>query len=331
MDEDVSAQYESAARKALHAFGVAPSSLRLHSLAENITFQVTDARDGGVYSLRLHRPGYRSLRELESERIWTAALADAGVSVPKGRRTGAGEFFVLIDAGNGLESRYAGLAEWVPGQPMSQWIEAQAASATQQSMMQILGRMLARLHTISSRWRAPPGFQRPHLDREGLLGPNPHWGPFWDHPILSAADRALILSARTRLLQRLGDLGKSADIYGMVHADLHSDNIIADGSSLAIIDFDDAAYGWYHYDIAATLEDYDTLPNFPELRNLLLAAYRNERNFGAVDEQLVDSFLLVRELAHLGWYGQRPEVQARSATRVPALRQRILERCENLA
>jgi Ser/Thr protein kinase RdoA (MazF antagonist) len=137
-------------------------------------------------------------------------------------------------------------------------MKAHPTAAAQQSMMHILGGMLARLHTISSQWRAPAGFQRPHLDRDGLLGPHPHWGRFWDHPVLSAADRALILSARARLLDRLGDLDESADIYGVVHADLHGDNIITQGSSLAIIDFDDAAYGWYHYDIATTLESYVT-------------------------------------------------------------------------
>lgn len=327
MDEDVAAKYERAASKALDAFGVTPSSLRLHALAENVTFQVTDASDGGLYALRLHRPGYHTLSELESEKVWTTMLANAGVSVPTARSTSAGEFLVLIDAGNGLESRYAGLAEWVPGQPLSQWMKAQPTAATQQSMMQILGRMLARLHTISSQWRAPAGFQRPHLDREALLGPRPHWGPFWDHPVLSAAERELVLAARTKLLHRLADLDKSAETYGMVHADLHSDNVIADGSSLAIIDFDDAAYGWYHYDIAATLEDYDFLPNFPELRSMLLSAYRSERDFGPDDEQLLDSFILVRELAHLGWYGQRPEVHAKH---LASLHPRILERCEKL-
>lgn len=331
MDEDVSVRYERAARRALHAFGVTPSSLRLHTLEENITFQVTDACDGGIYALRLHRPGYRNLPELESERVWTTALADAGIAVPKGRSTSTGEFFVLTGAEAGFESRYAGLAEWIPGQPMSWWMKDQPTAATQQSMMQVLGRMLARLHTISSQWRAPRGFQRPHLDREGLLGPYPHWGPFWDHPVLSAADRALVLSARSRLLHRLGDLDKSADIYGMVHSDLHSDNIIAEGSSLAIIDFDDAAYGWYHYDIATTLESYVALPNFIELRAMLLCAYRNERNLDESDEQLVDLFILVRELAHLGWYGQRPEVQATSAKHFAALHRRIVERCEKLA
>jgi hypothetical protein len=63
---------------------------------------------------------------------------------------------------------------------------------------------------------------------------------------------------------------------------------------------------------------------------MLLSSYRNERKLGESDEQLIDLFVLARELAHFGWYGQRPEARARSAEHFVALHRRILERCRQL-
>ncbi|HLY78646.1 MAG TPA: hypothetical protein VKQ70_04690, partial [Caulobacteraceae bacterium] len=68
-----------AASQALKAFPIEPTGLELVALSENVTFRVTDRRDGAAYVLRLHRPGYHTLGELNSERIWTRALADAGI------------------------------------------------------------------------------------------------------------------------------------------------------------------------------------------------------------------------------------------------------------
>ena len=54
-----------AAGLALEAFGLQPRSLDLVSISENVSFRVRTASDDLV--LRLHRPGYNSLAELESE------------------------------------------------------------------------------------------------------------------------------------------------------------------------------------------------------------------------------------------------------------------------
>ncbi len=80
--ETVDRTFTPAARAALNFFPIDAGDLTLVSLAENVTFKVTDRRDGGAYVLRLHRPGYHTLDELVSERAWIRALSDAGVEVP---------------------------------------------------------------------------------------------------------------------------------------------------------------------------------------------------------------------------------------------------------
>ena len=68
-----------AVAEALRSFPVQPGELRAVSLSENVTYRVRDARDGRLYVLRLHRPWYHTLEELESERVWIRAL-DASTS-----------------------------------------------------------------------------------------------------------------------------------------------------------------------------------------------------------------------------------------------------------
>ena len=74
--------YTPAALEALDAFPIESTGLELVSVSENVTFRVHDANDGAAYVLRLHRPGYHSLDELISERVWIRALGDAGIAVP---------------------------------------------------------------------------------------------------------------------------------------------------------------------------------------------------------------------------------------------------------
>ncbi|MBP6770913.1 MAG: hypothetical protein KA171_24260, partial [Reyranella sp.] len=65
-DETVDRTFTPAARAALAAFPIDRRDLTLVSLSENVTFRVTDGRDGRPYVFRLHRPGYHALEELVS-------------------------------------------------------------------------------------------------------------------------------------------------------------------------------------------------------------------------------------------------------------------------
>src|SRR5216684_8845971 len=101
-----------AACQALAAFGVQPDALELAARSENITFRVEAA--GGPFALRLHRPGYNSLPELISERVWTRALTDAGFAVPVGVKAPDGADYVAVSLADG-EVRQAGLTRWTAG------------------------------------------------------------------------------------------------------------------------------------------------------------------------------------------------------------------------
>src|SRR5580692_10014141 len=104
-----------AAVEALKAFPLEPERIELVALSENVTFRVTDRQDGAAYVLRLHRPGYHTPQALESERVWTRALAEAGVAVPIALTTRAGADYVSVEVEALGQQRQAGITHWIEG------------------------------------------------------------------------------------------------------------------------------------------------------------------------------------------------------------------------
>jgi Ser/Thr protein kinase RdoA (MazF antagonist) len=170
-----------------------------------------------------------------------------------------------------------------------------------------MGRLAATIHNQSERWTPPLGFVRPRLDLDGLLGEGPRWGRFWEHRALEAGERALLLAARQRLRGLLAAYGTPPGRFGLIHADLHPDNIVIDGDSLGLIDFDDCAFGWHLYDLASALIEYSDAEDFALLHTALLDGYREHRALSSDCERLLPVFLLLRGMALVGWFHQRPE------------------------
>ena len=328
MPPSLSLRYAPAARAALARFGVEPATLELHQVSENVTFRVADAQ-GKEYVLRLHRPGYRTLAELNSERAWTDSLLEAGFAVPRRHLTPGGSAYVPMDIDAG-ERRFAGLLEWIPGEPLAVLLRRQLGGQEQDDIAAALGELLARLHTHSSGWAPPAGFQRPHYDVHGLLGDTPHWGRFWEHPDLSEDERRTLSAVRLHLRDLLTRLPRGPDLYGMVHSDLHAENLLIESGTLSAIDFDDAAFGWYYYDIAAALKSFADEAGFEDRRDTLLRAYRGARPLAAHDDELVRGFELIRDLALIGWYADRPEVQSIELAHFARFKDRALRESESL-
>jgi Ser/Thr protein kinase RdoA (MazF antagonist) len=300
--------YAPAARQALEGFGVPPSELRFVNLSENVTFRAVDARDGSKLVLRLHRPWYHDITALRSEHLWTRALIQAGVAAPEPLLTPAGESFVQVDIPETGERRWAGLARWVEGELLSDVVARETDSAAIAGHFARLGAIIAAMHNQAAGWIPPPGFRRHALDADGLMGLKPRWGPFWDHPMLTPPERDLLLATRETLHAALTRYGRPARCFSLIHADLHPYNVLVDGPRAAVIDFDDAGFGWHQYDLAVALMSHQDHPGFAALRDACVAGYRGVRAIADADLALLDMFLLIRGLAILGWFHQRPEL-----------------------
>ena len=294
------------AERALDEWDIPAAQLELISISENTVFRV-DTDSGKPYVLRIHRPGYHTLTELNSEQQWTAALKGAGIGVPLPRLTCDGRGYATIPVPGSTETRHVGIVEWFEGVTLSS-IMAQAPDMPTLALhFDQLGRIAARIHNQAVSWQVPEDFQRHAFDADGFMGDAPFWGPFWVLPELKAAERDHILNARRVIHRALWDYGKGEGIYSLIHADLHPHNLLVNGDRLHVIDFDDSGFGWHQYEIAVALDAYRKPPHFEVARDALIAGYRSERNLSDEAIELLPMFLLIRSLALLGWLHERPE------------------------
>lgn len=291
-----------AAHEALAAFGITPGHVRLAWHAENLTFDVSDAKNGARYALRLHRPGHNSLEELESEFVWVQALRDSGIPTPYRRVDPHGMPYVETTAG---ERRHASLTEWVNGTLLSQVIAEETDLQTQRAHVGALGTLMAMMHNQAAGWRPPPGFTRRSLDMEALIG-EASLAALDHHPGLTPDEHALFRSAQLRVREELSAYAADSPDFSMIHADLHLGNIITDGSALFVIDFDDAAWGYHLYEIACGLFPF-AHEQYEACESALLERYASLRPLpGAI--AFLPAFRVLRGLMLVGWFGQRPKL-----------------------
>ena len=293
-----------AAGRALADWDVEVLRVEQISHSENVVFRVED-RAHRAYVLRLHRPGYHTLGELESEQTWASALLAAGIDVPVPKLTRCGRGYTQV-AFDGA-TRNAGMLEWVDGEPMGTLIDAGADGALVTARFAQIGELMAVLHEQAIGWCVPGGFERHAFDADGLMGESPFWGRFWESSALNRAQQYQLEAIRGRVYRVLCDYGKRHDTYSLIHADLHPDNIVVDGARLHVIDFDDAGFGWHQYDIAVALFEYRYRDDFPAILQALVEGYRRVRLLSERALEYVPLFLLVRMLAVIGWIEGRPE------------------------
>ena len=298
--------YTPVARRVLEEWGLAPAEVEFVHVMENVTFRAE--RDGQKYALRFHRPGYNTLEEMASERLWLRALAAAGLNVPHGVPTPDGREFVAVGVDG--EERLVGLARWVEGKPLDRMLAGTDDVERIEGHFEAIGRLAAGLHDASSAWAPPPEFTRRAWDADGLVGESPLWGRFWEVPDFSAQECRVLARARALIRERLLEYGTGRSTYGIIHADLHPGNVLVDGEHTRLIDFDDAGFGWHVHELAVALFNNQTSPHFGAMQRGLVRGYRSRRELADEDLALLPIFLLMRNLMVIGWVEQRPELGA---------------------
>ena len=139
------------------------------------------------------------------------------------------------------------------------------------------------------------------------MGDDPFWGPFWNLPQMHRKQREVIERARRTITEELSRLGHSNETFSLIHADLHPHNLVVGEHGLHVIDFDDAGFGWHHYELAVALYRYQEDDRFGDIRATLGDGYREVRPLPDSVVGMLPIFFLVRSLVHLGWRAQRPE------------------------
>ena len=298
---------------------LAGASRALVNHSENHTYRF-DGPGEARHALRLHRPGYQTRAAIVSELSWLEALSGTDIPVPRPIAGADGEGLQEV-----APNRFAVLFQFEAGREP-------AIADDQTALFRTLGRFAATAHRQVTTWTVPDNFERPRWDAAGLLDPASVWGDWRKAPHVEGDVRDVLQALDARLRSVLAEYGDAADRFGLIHADMRLANLLVDGERTVLLDFDDSGFGWFLYDLAASLSFHETSPQVPALIRSWFAGYLEVRPLSAADIGMVDTMILLRRMALLAWIGSHGETAlAKShadnfAVDTARLAQRYLER-----
>jgi Ser/Thr protein kinase RdoA (MazF antagonist) len=307
---DVLTRVTGCARDALAAYGGHPAaSVELLNVSENATFLVTDP-DAGPSVLRVHRLGYHTEPEIASELAWMDALrAEAGVRTPRVLPAADGRRVVTVPERGGPEiggrARHCVRFEFLPGTEPGAAGEEPTLTAAHFAE---LGEITARMHRHARDWARPAWFTRFDWDYASAFGPRARWGRWQDGIGVGPSEHAILSRLDGVLRDRLRAFGSGPERYGLVHADTRLANLLVHDGSVSVIDFDDAGFGWYLYDLGTSVSFFEHEPQVPGLVDAWLRGYRRAGELSAADEAEIWTFIMFRRLLLVAWIGSHGAV-----------------------
>jgi Ser/Thr protein kinase RdoA (MazF antagonist) len=289
------------ATRALTSYDLKYASLEFIAHGENTTFRVTGP-DGARYLLRVHRPNRHgravdSRQAVQSELEWLAALrTDTTLAVPEPVRSITGELTTTETTDDIDEPRVCSLLRWMDGRNHSR--------SARPIHLRRIGAVLAQLHNHADHWHVPDRFVRIRWDHAAYFGNTMVYGN------VDAADVWTLLPLELRdVCARVADdvgavmltLGDGANVFGLVHADAHLDNVLFSGQQACLIDFDDCGFGYRIYDAAVALWELRHRSDYEEFQMAFVYGYTQHRPLPNEQLEHLDLFIAAREVAFALW------------------------------
>jgi len=297
--------YEIAAT-ALERWGGAPSSLEHIATSGNSVYRYRT--DEGPRILRLTDPEHRTVRQNAAEMEFLLHLRDAGVRACAPVPSSDG---LLVEV---VESCSASVLTWAPGEQIGpdspHWNEPFFGE---------WGRSLARIHEASRSYRGP---RRWDWNEEGLIADAEQLIPEEDS--VSRAEFRLVV-------ERLEELPKTEETYGMIHADFGLRNFHYDPhGGIVSFDFGNCCDHWFVSDIAISLSTLRQFPERDRYRRWIVEGYREILPIDHLVREHLSWFLRLRivyvYLSRLKKFGPRPSREEEAI--LVDLRARVAERFE---
>jgi Ser/Thr protein kinase RdoA (MazF antagonist) len=255
------AQGRKAALSALQEYDLAWTQIRFIQLSDTITFKIeTESKD--CYLLRIHVNGMTK-EEIQSEIMWLNALSKCdGITVPKplAARDGIYVLEIMTEQDFGL---CVTLMHWLEGEhPGSKLTDRQVMNA---------GAMMARLHEASASFVPDHDFKRPAWEADSFKNGMAKLELYYERFLSEKAWKSYIKAAE-KIGTQLAAMKSNSHNYGLIHADLHTGNLVFKGDEPFPIDFGRCGYGYHLYDIAGAIIG---LP--PHKRKIFLQGYESVR------------------------------------------------------
>lgn len=283
---------------ALEAFGIDEERLVLFRQAGNTLFRVyarpspmpeTPATlfEEGQYLLRVHQPGYQEPDAIELELAWLSAMRrESGLPVPEPVPAVDGRLMVPVSVRGVPGARNCSLLRWVRGRVL--------ANRFRPAHLEAQGRLMARLHEFSARWRPPAGLGKRRLDWDGLfrndVGSGLPNADAWS--LLLPAHREAFAVVAERVADVMSLWGEGSDVWGLIHGDLVVDaNLLFWRGEPRAIDFDDSGFGYWAFDLAVALDPCRDDQSFSRYREALLRGYTEVRTLPERQSEQLELFL----------------------------------------
>jgi Ser/Thr protein kinase RdoA (MazF antagonist) len=288
-------------------YGLRDPDCDLLQYENNAVFAITCA--GDRFALRLSPPG-SPLAATLSEMMWLAAIRrDTGLRVPSPVATTDGALVATTAPTGAAPVRLATLMRWVPGVRPTRDTAVELAPA--------LGAVAATLHEHGASFQAPHGFVREDGGLPRLRADARAIARAADNGRVAPSIAAFVERAVARVEPAVDRMGTLPDVWGLVHGDLHADNLVVDGNAVGVIDFDDAGWGHFLYDVATVL---DAMRRRVLIADVEYQAFRAAflRAYGAVrplppslDDDLA-TFRAIREIATLAFIASTDNAEVAS-------------------
>lgn len=258
------------AEAALPRFGLGGAELVPYGHGENTVFRAEVS--GRRFAVRIHGPNYHTANEIRSELAWLAALVDTGIPGPEPLFADDGGHTVELGGEEVYAPRQVSVLRWLPGR----LIGRRRAPLTYRK----LGHLMADLHEHAAAWERPGWFERPTWDQDALFGEAVDYGggsaaTAWAH--VQPSMEPVWREAESRAAAAIEALGRGAEVFGLIHADLHTHNVMQHQGSLLPFDFDDCGLGWLLYDLSVPLDTFRFTPKWAPMRDAFLEGYAEVR------------------------------------------------------
>lgn len=289
--------FKEVGQKALMSYeGGDTCGMELLHLSENITYTVTSQEDGNIWwVMRISRPGYHTLEELQAEICWLKQLVkdtDLIIAKPVSNTSGGEITMVMING----QPYYCIVYQYLSGIAPDPLSGKQSLSDFEQ-----VGRITAILHCQTIRWEEGRALCRPVWDYEALLGRQALLGDWRLCRELEEDGYGIICRTCQVIEKRLAAYGRCRDSFGLIHSDLRSANLLVENGQMKIIDFDDCGYGWYLYDLAAAISFVEDHPMAMQWIEAWIQGYERVRPMKERDYREIETFVMTRRIQLLAW------------------------------
>ncbi|RXZ77494.1 aminoglycoside phosphotransferase [Paenibacillaceae bacterium] len=263
---------------AIQRYDLEWEQIQFIQLSDAITYKIkTSTADN--YLLRIHSDRL-SREEICSELLLLKALNESKeLNVPEGMASFDGIYVLEIETEIGYRRPYVTMMRWVEGE--------HAIGEFTDSCAYNMGILMGRLHLAAGKFNSPSDFVRPTWGVESFKREMVKLERYYER-FLSEEEWQLFQAATEKIISELTVMHPKEHNYGLIHADLHTGNMVFKDNQPYPIDFGRCGYGYYLYDMAGTL-----LGLWPKHRWMLIQGYESVRKLESDYARYLECFFVM--------------------------------------